>query len=118
MHLKSLTLMCTAIIVICGFLFLSGIGQIAQTEDPSIADLGFTPSGWMGDWNDIEFNEKPREEPGSVKITYTPRGKNGWAGMYWLYPSSNWGDLPGKDLKGYHELTFRAKGAEGGESKS
>jgi hypothetical protein len=109
---------CIAIsfITIGGLPFLTGISQpLLKTYDPSISDLGYTPSGWMGDWNDITFNDNPKDEPGAVEITYTPSRINGWAGMYWLFPSSNWGDLPGKDLSSFTVLTFKAKGARGGE---
>jgi len=41
---------------------------------------------------------------------------NRWAGIYWLYPENNWGNLPdGVDLTGHSRLTFWARGQKGGE---
>jgi len=82
----------------------------------------FYPSGWMGDWGDITLDDactdNPHSEPTCIKITYSAaksQGK-GWAGIYWQYPDSNWGDNPdGRDLTGATKLTFWARGEKGGE---
>jgi len=82
----------------------------------------FFPSGWMGDWGDITLDDactdNPHSEPTCIKITYSAaksQGK-GWAGIYWQYPDSNWGDNPdGRDLTGATKLTFWARGEKGGE---
>ena len=82
----------------------------------------FFPSGWMGDWGDISLDDactdNPHSEPTCIKITYSAaksQGK-GWAGIYWQYPDSNWGDNPeGRDLTGATKLTFWARGEKGGE---
>jgi len=38
------------------------------------------------------------------------------AGIYWLYPDKNWGDMPeGRNLTGEKKVVFWAKGAKGGE---
>jgi hypothetical protein len=53
-----------------------------------------------------------------LKITYTPAGPKGWAGIYWLYPDlegGNWGQRPGRGLTGATTLTAWARGAKGGE---
>ena len=82
----------------------------------------FIPSGWMGDYSDIQFNDASTENPHSgdtcIKITYSPRSlqASGWAGMYWQTPANNWGDkVGGFDLTGKKRLTFWARGARGGE---
>jgi hypothetical protein len=40
-----------------------------------------------------------------------------WAGVYWQYPSNNWGTEPGLTIaSGATSVTFYAKGAVGGET--
>jgi hypothetical protein len=82
----------------------------------------FIPSGWMGDFNDIHFNDASTVSPHSgntcIKIAYSPQSSqgSGWAGMYWQTPANNWGDKAGGyDLRGRRRLTFWARGAKGGE---
>ncbi len=87
----------------------------------------FSPSGWMGDIDRLNVNScSPAPAPPksgwgadleewpdrAMTITYSPEftDKNGWAGIYWLHPENNWGNLPdGFDLTGYSMLTFKAK---------
>src|SRR6185295_16284279 len=39
-----------------------------------------------------------------------------WAGVYWVFPGSNWGTRKGGyDLSGAHKLSFWARGEKGGE---
>ncbi len=82
----------------------------------------FIPSGWMGDTNDLSFNDQATEAAlsggTSIKITYDPEKgqRQGWAGIYWQSAQNNWGNRDsGYDLSDYNKLVFSAKGAEGGE---
>jgi len=82
----------------------------------------FIPSGWMGDYGDLNFNDQSQNSPFAgatcIKITYTAKrtSGNGWAGIYWQSSSNNWGNKhTGFDLTGFNELVFWAKGAVGGE---
>ena len=50
----------------------------------------------------------------SIKIDYQP-GSEGWAGVYWQYPHSNWGDLPGTRINKAKKIVFWARGNKGGE---
>ena len=82
----------------------------------------FIPSGWMGDYNDLKFNDQATKEftsgATSTMITYTAKKTNnqGWAGIYWQSSQNNWGGKDtGYDLTGYNKLVFNAKGARGGE---
>ncbi len=82
----------------------------------------FIPSGWMGDHNDIRFNDQATNEVAtgatSIKITYTAKASQGnkWAGIYWLNPANNWGTRKGGfNLTGAKKLTFWARGEKGGE---
>jgi hypothetical protein len=53
-----------------------------------------------------------------LKFTYSAKGAQGagWAGIYWQHPPNNWGSKPGGfDLSKFKRLTFRARGAKGGE---
>lgn len=82
----------------------------------------FMPSGWMGDVNDLSFNDHAVSEvytgSTSIEIKYNPRKSHqqGWAGIYWQSAENNWGGKnTGFDLTGYNKLVFSAKGARGGE---
>jgi hypothetical protein len=82
----------------------------------------FIPSGWMGDYGDLKFNDQSQNSPFSgatcIKITYTARrsGGNGWAGIYWQSSQNNWGNKKsGFDLTGFNKLSFFARGEKGGE---
>jgi len=112
----------------------AGIGAFAQDAnskesenfyvyaDKNAPSNHFIPSGWMGDSNDIKFNDQATEEKASgttaMKITYTAkRSQNqGWAGIYWQSAQNNWGDKDtGFNLSNFNKLSFFAKGANGGE---
>ncbi len=82
----------------------------------------YIPSGWMGDYGDLKFNDGWSENTHSgnscMEIKYSARGAQGagWAGIYWQNPANNWGSqMGGYDLSGYNKLTFWARGAKGGE---
>ena len=101
------------------------------TPSPTLTPPPFTPvyvhgayyaSGWMGDWGDITFDDactdNPHSDPICIKIAYSAAKSQGegWAGIYWQHPDSNWGDkIGGYDLTGATKLTFWAKGEKGGE---
>ena len=86
-----------------------------------VTDL-FYASGWMGDWGDITldtgYSSNVHSSPLCIKITYSADGSQGndWAGIYWQYPTNNWGDKTGgRDLTSVTKLTFWARGQLGGE---
>ncbi len=82
----------------------------------------FVPSGLMGDYGDIAFDEGCTNQPATgascIRIQYSGTAAQGnqWAGIYWTSMDGNWGDLgPGYDLRGATMLRFRARGKAGGE---
>ncbi|MBD3246838.1 MAG: hypothetical protein GF333_07530 [Candidatus Omnitrophica bacterium] len=82
----------------------------------------FMPSGWMGDYGDLQFNDQSQKDPFSgvtaMEITYTAKKSQGqgWAGIYWQSSQNNWGQVDsGFDLSEFNKLVFRAKGEAGGE---
>ncbi len=82
----------------------------------------FIPSGWMGDYGDLKFDDSSSTDPAdgktAVKVTYTGEAKQGanWSGIFWQQPANNWGDKPGGyDLSTMKRLTFWARGDHGGE---
>ena len=90
--------------------------------DAKSPDNHFIPSGWMGDYGDMKFNDKFMEKPHggttSIQIIYNNKATQGarWAGIYWQNPPNNWGTRPGGyDLTGAKKLTFWARGDKGGE---
>jgi len=90
--------------------------------DAKSPDNHFIPSGWMGDYGDIKFNdkflEKPKSGTTSIQISFSNKATQGarWSGIYWQNPPNNWGTRPGGyDLTGAKKLTFWARGEKGGE---
>jgi hypothetical protein len=85
----------------------------------------FTAAGFMGDGEKGKqyvqvrpvAGEKPRAghaDDMCIKVSYQP-GAIGWAGVYWQYPPNNWGDQPGRTIRGSTKVTFWAAGQKGGE---
>ncbi|OGW81537.1 MAG: hypothetical protein A3C47_01925 [Omnitrophica bacterium RIFCSPHIGHO2_02_FULL_51_18] len=90
--------------------------------DGNAPDNHYIPSGWMGDYGDLKYNDREMTTPHggttSIKITYNGKAAQGarWAGIYWQNPPNNWGTRPGGyDLTGAKKLTFWARGEKGGE---
>ncbi len=90
--------------------------------DGKSPDNHFVPSGWMGDYGDIQFNDKylvnPHSGSTSIQVAYNSKASQGarWSGIYWQNPPNNWGTRPGGyDLTGATKLTFWARGEKGGE---
>lgn len=90
--------------------------------DAKAPDNHYIPSGWMGDYGDMKFNDKymttPRSGTTSIQIIYNTNASQGarWAGIYWQNPPNNWGTRPGGyDLTGAKKLTFWIRGEKGGE---
>lgn len=93
--------------------------------DSTAQDNHFFPSGYMGDTGDIQLVEVWTDNPHSgstaIKVTYVTAGKGPgecdfeppckWAGVYWLNPANNFGEVPnaGYDLREYTRLTFWAR---------
>ena len=95
-------------------------GSEVSFKTPQYDISAFYPSGWMGDTGDITFNDACTDNPHSsdtcISITYSPKGSQGWAGIYWLYPDLNWGNSPdARDLTGVTKCEFWARGETGGE---
>lgn len=104
---------------------------LTLTPTPTPAPSSFTPiyvpeayypSGWMGDWGDItlddSYTDNPHSDPICIKIIYSAAKSQGegWAGIYWQHPDSNWGDkIGGYDLTDATKLTLWARGEKGGE---
>jgi len=90
--------------------------------DANSPDNHYAPSGWMGDYGDIQLSQdhfdNPRSGTTSMKISYSAARTQGanWAGMYWQNPPNNWGSRRGGyDLTGASKCVFWARGEKGGE---
>lgn len=114
------------IVGLCVFAGLSSSGQCAEDfyiyYDKNSPKNHFIPSGWMGDYNDLKFNDQATDEAASgatsIKLTYTAKKSQnqGWAGIYWQSAQNNWGEKDsGFDLSDFNKLAFKAKGVQGGE---
>lgn len=81
----------------------------------------FAASGWMGDTDAIEYNEACKENPHAgescIRISFTK--PTGWCGIAWQNPPNNWGiENGGANLSGAKQLSFWARGENGGETVS
>src|ERR1700679_3623883 len=85
----------------------------------------FAASGFMPDGRCVAINDVWVDNCGGSRsciqlkfdrdCTASP-GATGWAGIYWLEPANNWGDVKGGfNLKGAKKLVFSARGEKGGE---
>jgi hypothetical protein len=75
-------------------------------------DLPYTPSAYMGDYENMSVDLSNTEEVYSgdmaLKISYTKR--SGWYGFGFVDPANDWGDiLGGYDLSGAETFSFWAK---------
>jgi hypothetical protein len=83
----------------------------------------FSPSGYMGDYGDVEIVSNWSTNPGKgeqcIKVTYAGKGLQGsnWAGVYWQDPEGNWGAINGAgyNLTGAKKIKFLARGESGAE---
>lgn len=80
--------------------------------------MPYTASGYMGNVKainmDFDCTVNPHTGKTCLKVTYNDKG--GWGGVVWQHPANDWGDQPGGyDLSGAEELSFWARGQEGGE---
>jgi hypothetical protein len=91
----------------------------------AVDEVGFAPTGFFGDGETpggiVMLPECPSRPEGARGVCHditwkTGVGAAGFAGVFWQYPSNNWGELPGLDLPaGATTITFKAWGAQGGE---
>jgi hypothetical protein len=93
---------------------------------PFFVSSEFIPSGFMNDPTGISVSTGangsascPTRAPGAggdcYVISWTSTGPT-WAGVYWQYPSNNWGTEPGLAIApGAKQVSFYAQGAAGGE---
>lgn len=74
-------------------------------------------TGYMGDAANLKADLHCRETPASgetcLRIRYDG---SDWAGLFWQDPVNDWNNAPGGyNLTGARKLTFKARGAKGGE---
>lgn len=81
----------------------------------------WVPSGWMGDApaGAVEYRvcrDDPHSGPSCEEWKYDPsKGSQGWAAVSYQWPENNFGDQPGRDLKGaYTHLRFAARAGQAG----
>jgi hypothetical protein len=112
----------STVVVACGPPDEEDRAHSGPINGPFVVSKHFTPSGLMGDGAipgrvTVDINnsgcKKPRP-PGAqgdcYRYTYLV-GDVKWAGSYWVFPSNNWGTVPGRSLNGpvatgkYHPVT-------------
>ncbi len=87
--------------------------------------LAMMPAGAENVWIDVCCTNRPHRGASCIECGMR-RGADHWAGFYFLngvmdgeerYPRQNWGDVEGAgfDLRGTLQVSFYARGAQGGE---
>lgn len=111
------------LILVVGVIQLLAISGISQNSHNVDVQSAFIASGYMGDINAINFTDgwtiNPHSGDTCIRIIYYPdlnnTNRKKWAGIYWQYPDSNWGQSLGRNLIGAKNLTFYARCERGGE---
>ena len=92
-------------------------------HDTRSPDNHYTPSGWMGDYTDLRFDDhyrfRDKDTHHCIRIVYLAKRNDGagWAGIYWQNPANNWGGSNGGyNLNGATKLVFLARGEKGKET--
>jgi hypothetical protein len=83
----------------------------------------FSASGFMPDGKCVSINDVWLDNCGGSKSCIQTKfdrectaTSTGWAGIFWLEPANNWGDVKGGfNLTGAKKLVFSARGEKGGE---
>lgn len=128
---KKSFMFCLVVLFFCIFIFASRAQEVSLSEqempfyvyyDTGLSRNHFYPSGWMGDWGEVKFNDDYRADYYSgqscIRITYFAKGFHGagWVGIYWQNPLKNWGTVEGGyNLNKAKKLSFYARGEQGGE---
>jgi hypothetical protein len=82
----------------------------------------FIPSGFFGDTGDLTFNaadRNPHTGSTAIRIEYTPRGSQHFAGIYWQCPENNWGSVQGAgfNLSRARQVQFWARASAPGKAE-
>lgn len=78
----------------------------------------YAPSGWMGNTAAIGLDPKCTDQPRAGKTCFKCEysSRNAWGGVVWQNPPNDWGErVGGFDLTGATQLSFWARGKDGGE---
>lgn len=89
--------------------------------DGGAAKPPYVPTGWMGNTKAMKLDEENKTNPhsGTTCLKFDFTASDGWGGIVWQSPASDWGDKPGGwDLSGAKSLSFWARGEKGGEVAS
>ena len=109
---------------LCSIVTAQPTQSVALTPPVDVSKM-FIAAGFMGDGERGKqyvqvrpvVGEKPRTgdvDGMCIKVSYQA-GAVGWAGVYWQHPPNNWGDAPGRSIRGSTKIVFWAAGQKGGE---
>lgn len=101
-------------------------GRPQPLQAPFDVNVEYKPGGFMGDGQvcpacvEVNTAYAGRTRAGdtddlSIRISYLRPADRGFAGIYWLSPDGNFGDLPGRRILGASKISFWAAGESGGE---
>src|SRR5262249_55526166 len=80
---------------------------------------GFYPANWFGDVEGLRVDERHTEGSfagaSNFRVVYqpTPHPPERFAGIAWVYPDKNWGEVPGRDLSGATRLSGWIRSPDG-----
>lgn len=94
--------------------------ELAVYFDKDYIDNHYFASQRIGDGLSLEIDDNWKDNPQSgqtcIRIKYNATGPFGFAGVYWVNPKENWGNLKGGyDLRFAKKLTFWVRGDVGSE---
>lgn len=87
-------------------------------DDAERKNPAYTPSGFMGNTKALKLDptwaKKPHAGASCIRIEFS--ANDGWGGIVWQSPANDWDDRSGGfDLTGAKQLSFWARGENGGE---
>lgn len=105
-------LLVSSLTVACGASDEADRAHAGPVKGPFVVSHHFTPSGLMGDGQipdqlvmnintpDCKKPRPPNAQGDCYHVLWNVKKADVWAGAYWVFPSNNWGSVPGRQVIG------------------